>query len=117
MGKVNKVPLPHRQALNATIVYTRRAPNGARQSPAAFLRAMRGALRMSQADLGRRAGVPQSHIARIESGEGDVQLGTLRKLFDAMFCDLLVLPRPRKRPSDALAERELEKPYGRTWAD
>ncbi|OGS39506.1 MAG: hypothetical protein A2506_03745 [Elusimicrobia bacterium RIFOXYD12_FULL_66_9] len=117
MGKVTKVALPHRQALNATIVYTRRAPEGARQSPAAFLRALRGALRMSQADLARRAGVTQSHVARVESGSGDVQLGTLRKLFDAMFCDLLILPRPRKTPGDALAERDLEKPFGRPWAD
>jgi hypothetical protein len=29
-------------------------------------------------------------------------------LFAAMFCDLLVLPLPRKRPGDALAERLLE---------
>ena len=65
---------------------------------------------MSQAQLSRRCGVPQPHIAILESGKIDARLSTLRRLFDAMFCDLLIVPRPRKRPSDVLAERELERP-------
>lgn len=80
------------------------------------MRALRSALRMSQAQLSRRCGVPQAHIARLEAGSVDVQLATLRRLFDAMFCDLLILPLPRQRPGDALAERELEKPAGRRRA-
>jgi transcriptional regulator with XRE-family HTH domain len=69
---------------------------------------------MSQTSLAHRSGVPQAHIARPESGKLDARLSTLRRLFDAMFCDLLVVPRPRKRPSDALAEQELERPRLRT---
>jgi transcriptional regulator with XRE-family HTH domain len=69
---------------------------------------------MSQARLARRCGIPQAHIARLESGKLDIQLSTLRRLFDAMFCDLVVVPRPRKRPNDALAEQELERPRLRT---
>jgi len=35
-----------------------------------------------------------------------------------MFCDLLVLPLPRKRPSDALAEQQLDSPWRRRiWDD
>ena len=68
--------------------------------------------------LSRRSGVPQAHIARIEAGAPSVQLATLRRLFNAMFCDLLVLPLARKRPSDALAERELERFVGQgPWDD
>lgn len=73
---------------------------------------------MSQAQLARRSGVAQAHIARLEVGAIDPKLATMQRLFDAMFCDLLILPRPRKRPGDALAEQELEKQDGhRAWED
>ena len=117
MGKVTQVPLPQRQAFNEAVVFVSRAPKRANLEPAVLLRALRGALRMSQADLARRSGVQQAVVARVESGKGDVRLGTLRKLFDAMFCDLLILPKPRKRPSDAVAERQLERYWGRLWSD
>lgn len=94
------------------------APAQALQEPRVWVRALRSALRMSQAHLSKRSGVSQPRIARIEAGEGEVQLGTLRRLFDAMFCDLWVLPKARKRPSDALAEREVERLVGRgAWDD
>ena len=108
MPGLKKVPLPARQALNEAIVYVSRAPKRVDQPPGVYVRALRGALRMSQAQLARRAGLPQSHVARLESGQLDARLGTWRRLFDAMFCALLVLPRPRKRPGDALADRQLE---------
>jgi DNA-binding XRE family transcriptional regulator len=108
MGKPTLVPLPHRQALNKALVFLKDAPAAVRQPPHVYVRALRVALRMSQADLGRRAGLAQSHVAAIESGRTDVGVATLRRLFDAMFCDLLVVPRARQRPSEALAERELE---------
>jgi transcriptional regulator with XRE-family HTH domain len=73
---------------------------------------------MSQAALARRSGLPQAHIARLETGKTDVQIPTLQRLFAAMFCDLLVLPLPRKRPGDALAERLFENPWTRgIWED
>ena len=71
---------------------------------------------MSQADLARRSGVSKPIIVRFEAGRGDFQLGTIKRLFEAVFCDLLVLPKARKRPSDAIAERELERYVGqRPW--
>ena len=84
--------------------------------PALLVRALRSALRMSQAQLSRRCGVPRAHIARLESGTINFQWSTIERLCDAMFCDLLILPRPRKRLGDAIAERDLEKPFGcKTW--
>lgn len=101
MGRLPRPPLPHRQALNELTVFLSRAPKAATLPPAAYIRALRAALQMSQSRLARRAGVSQAHIALIESGRGDTRLGTLRKVFDALFCDLLVIPKPRgKRPSD-----------------
>lgn len=66
-------------------------------------------LRMSQAQLARRSGFSQAQLARFEKGRSDIRLSTLRHLLDAMFCDLLILPQARKRPSEAVAERELQK--------
>ncbi|MFI5346493.1 MAG: helix-turn-helix domain-containing protein [Elusimicrobiota bacterium] len=118
MGRTTRVPIRHQRALNQTMLYTKHAPPQAFHDPILFLRALRSALRMSQAQLARRVGVPQAHIARLEAGALDPRLSTLRRLFDTMFCDLLVLPRPRKRPSDVLADRYLGRPdYKQTWDD
>ncbi len=61
-----------------------------------WIRIVRNALRMTQAELARRAGVSQSHLANIEKGKTDPQVSTLRKIFNAMSCDVVVEPRPRK---------------------
>lgn len=60
---------------------------------------------MTQAQLARRAGMPQSHVARLESGKVDPQVSTLRRIFDALFCDLLVMPGPRRGLDELLDER------------
>ncbi len=98
MGRIAQIPLPHRQALNATLVYTSRAPEKARRDPATYMRALRVELRMSQAVLARRAGMTQAQIDRLEKGRADARLGTWRRVFEAMFCELLVVPLARKRP-------------------
>ena len=114
MGRQTRLLLPHRQALNKTLLFTKGAPPAASNPPYVYLRATRTALRMTQDQLARRAGVAKSHVALIESGKANVGIDTLRRLFDAMFCDLLVVPKARKKPTQALAERELEHPY-RPW--
>lgn len=114
MGRQTKLPLPHRQALNKTLVFTQSAPAAASKSPAVYVRALRCALQMSQAQLAERAGLPQSHVAAVESGKTAPRIDTLQKLFEAMFCNMLIVPKARKRPSEALAERVVEKPY-RPW--
>ena len=115
---ITQASLVYRQALNQAMLFSTRAPARTLQHPAVFVRALRSALRMSQAQLAKRSGVPQAHIAHLEAQAIDVRLETLRRLFDAMFCDLWVLPRPRKRPGDAVAERELERWPGRAlWDD
>jgi transcriptional regulator with XRE-family HTH domain len=108
MGRQTRIPLPHRQAFNKTLVFTKDAPKAAAQPPHVYLRTLRATLRMTQGALAKRAGVAKSNVALIESGQGNVAVETLRRLFDAMFCDLLVVPKARKKPTQALAERELE---------
>jgi transcriptional regulator with XRE-family HTH domain len=53
---------------------------------------------LSQAELSRRSGVPQSTISRIEAGEtGSISLGNLEKLADALGVNaaLLIVHEPK----------------------
>jgi transcriptional regulator with XRE-family HTH domain len=116
-----KVSVIHRRVLNVTLTWTRRLPDQAQHEPSVYIRALRSALRMSQDSLSKRSGVPQARICRLEAG-GNVGMETLRRLFAALFCDLIVIPKARVMPSEALARRELEVPdyvWGRralwTW--
>ena len=108
MGRVTRVSIVDQRALNQTTLWLSKPP---RQilTAAGYLRAVRSALRMSQAVLARLSGVSQANIAKIEAGRFDPQVGTLRRLFAAMSCDVLVLPRPKKRLGDVLADRYLKQ--------
>ncbi|MFA6003895.1 MAG: helix-turn-helix domain-containing protein [Elusimicrobiota bacterium] len=111
MGRRTRVSIIHQRGLNQAIIYAGRVPRQALLEPRILVRALRSALRMSQAVLAGRSGVPQAHIARLETGQIDIQLSTLQRLLRAMFCGLMVLPLPRKRPGDALAEQQLKNPF------
>jgi len=110
MRPVTEVPIADSRALNQAVLAADRVPARARQSPARLVRALRSALRMSQSQLARRSGVPRAHIARIEAELLSPRLDTLRRLLDAMFCELLVLPLARVRPREAIARRRAEVP-------
>jgi transcriptional regulator with XRE-family HTH domain len=49
-------------------------------------------LKMSQRTLAMRAKVPQSTISNLEKSKKQPNLATLRKIIDALFCDLLIVP-------------------------
>ena len=74
-------------------------------APHVVIRTIRKALRMTQTQLARRAGMPQSHLAKTRDRQGGYQLSTLNKLLRAMFCEPMVLPRFQKTPQAALTER------------
>lgn len=77
--------------------YAQKAPEGLdRMSPAEAIRILRRKLTMTQAQLARRAGVSQSAIAQLEAGRGDPQWSTLTKIFNALYCNLMVIPKPRE---------------------
>jgi predicted DNA-binding mobile mystery protein A len=67
-----------------------------------WIRIIRNALRMSQAELAQRAGVNQANLAHIEKGKTDPRLSTLTKIFDALSCNVLVEPRPRRPLNEVL---------------
>lgn len=64
-----------------------------------WIRMVRTSLRMSQADLAKRSGVSQPHLAGIETGKVDPRVSTLRRIFEALSCDLVIEPQPT-RPLD-----------------
>ncbi len=73
--------------------------------PADWIRILRNSLRMTQAELARRAKISQPHLAGIESGKTDPQISTLKRIFEAMSCDLVLEPRPRKPIKELLRGR------------
>lgn len=110
MGRTIRVSVAHQQVINQTVNFAGHVPSRIRLLTAgAFVRGFRSALRMSQEQLSRRCGVPRAHITRLEGGSVDAQLSTLGRIFDALFCDLLILPLPRRRPGDVLSDRRLER--------
>ena len=48
---------------------------------------------LSQRALGRRTGVPQSHVSKIENGGADIRLSSLIELARALDLDLRLIPR------------------------
>ncbi len=77
-------------------------------SPVAYsdwIRSLRNYLRMTQAELAQRAKITQPHLAAIESGKTDPQIGTLRKIFDGLSCDLVIRPRPRRKLDEVLKDQ------------
>lgn len=59
----------------------------------AALKAARLEKGLSQRALGERAGVPQSHISKIEAGAVDMQLSSLLALARALDLDVMTVPR------------------------
>ena len=51
----------------------------------------------------------------IEKGGFLPNLATLRTICDALYCDLIVLPAPRKRVADIIAEKTMGVPHRRMW--
>lgn len=79
---------------------------GHKQVAPGFLVALvRKRLRMSQQVLAKRSKLPQSMISKIESGKVEPSLTTLKKIFDALYCDVMVVPIPRKDYDEVIQEQ------------
>ena len=76
--------------------YTQKSPEGLTNlTPGNSIKILRQKLDMTQDQLAKRSGIAQSHIAQIEKGKVDPQWGTLKRIFDALLCNLMVVPKPR----------------------
>ncbi|MCP5506227.1 MAG: helix-turn-helix domain-containing protein [Chlamydiales bacterium] len=75
---------------------------------ASIIRLLRKRLHMTQKQLAARSGVPQSFISKLEGGDQEPTLKTLRKLFHALSCSLVVVPIAHE-PFDDVLSRQAKK--------
>ncbi len=70
-----------------------------------WIRTLRIRLRMTQTELAQRAKVTQAQLVHIESGKTDPQVSTLKRIFEALSCQLVLEPRPKKPLDEILRGR------------
>ncbi len=81
-----------------------------RPPPKGWVRAVRDALGMSGAQLGRRVGVTAQSVADLEKSEasGTIQLKTLRRVAEALDCVVVYALLPRSSLEDMVQGRARE---------
>lgn len=72
------------------------------QDPRALVRSMRKRLRMTQHQLAKRVKLPQSYIAKLESGRISPTLETLEKVLRGLGCSCTLLLIPEIDPDELL---------------
>ena len=60
---------------------------------AAELKQMRKKVGLTQKELGKKTGIPQSHVSRIENGEVDIQTSSLVEIARVLGLELMLVPR------------------------
>ena len=77
------------------------------------LRNAREARGMSQRTLSARAGIPQSHISKIENGAVDLRVSSLVELARVLDLDLVLVPRKAVSAVHAIVRRRDESEKAR----
>ena len=77
------------------------------------LRNAREARGMSQRALSARAGIPQSHISKIENGAVDLRVSSLVELARVLDLDLVLVPRKAVSAVHAIVRRRDESEKAR----
>jgi transcriptional regulator with XRE-family HTH domain len=80
------------------------------------LKAARKAKGLSQRDLSARAGVPQSHISRIESGKVNLQLSSLIQLARLLDLEVMLVPKKAIPAVDSIVRSTASRAPGRDTA-
>lgn len=73
--------------------------------PKDWIRILRNHLRMTQAELAKRAKITQANLAAIESGKVDPRVSTLQRIFQGLSCHLSIEPRPQQPLEQLLRDR------------
>lgn len=76
-----------------------------------YLKFVRHEKRLTQAELGRKLGLPQSHISRIEQGLTDPRLSTITDMARLLDQELVLVPRvmlPAVRT--VFSDKDVQKP-------
>ncbi|MDF0675639.1 MAG: helix-turn-helix domain-containing protein [Nitrospira sp.] len=94
---IDDIALSHLQVQDAT--------EPSNRTPGDWIRILRNRLRMTQTELAKRAHITQPNLAAIESGRVDPQVGTLRRIYQGLWCDLNIEPRLEKPLEELLRGR------------
>ncbi|WP_447969944.1 helix-turn-helix domain-containing protein [Nitrospira sp. M1] len=70
-----------------------------------WIRLIRTYLRMTQAELAKRANITQANLVAIESGKAEPRVSTLRRIYTGLSCNLRFEPHPRKPLEEILRGR------------
>lgn len=73
-----------------------------------LVKIIRTQLGMTQAILAKRSKVPQSTISRFEKGLSHPNLSTLHKIFNALCCNLVIVPM-LKESIDVILQKQARK--------
>jgi transcriptional regulator with XRE-family HTH domain len=92
-------------------------PHGLPEAMREELRATRQERGWSQAELGRRVGLPQMHISAIESGKIVPRFDTLLELVRVLGFDLLMVPRSLVPVTQALIRDHRNPEEASRYAD
>lgn len=79
------------------------------------LKAARQQREMKQAELGKKLGLPQSHISTIERGATDPRLSTVEDMARLLDRELMLVPRELVPAVRALLRGETESDNQRRW--
>ncbi len=77
------------------------------QSVSILIRSMRKRLRMTQHQLAKRVKLPQSYIAKLETGKSIPSMETLEKVFKGLGCAITLLLVPEIDPNELLKKQAL----------
>ena len=73
--------------------------------PGDWIRILRTYLRMTQAELAKRANITKANLIAIESGKADPRVSTLQKIYKGLSSNLSVEPLPQKPIEEILRGR------------
>ena len=73
--------------------------------PGDWIRLLRTYLRMTQAELAKRANITQANLVAIESGKADPRVSTLQRIYKALSSNLSLEPIPKKPLEEMLRGR------------
>lgn len=78
--------------------------------PSGWIKALRESLGLSASQLAKRLGLPRQNLSRIEKGEkdGSITVATLKKVADALSCDLHIVFVPRQPLQEIVNNRARE---------
>ena len=81
------------------------SPDNHHLKPQDWVRLLRTYLRMTQAELAKRAHITKANLIAIESGKADPRVSTLQRIYKGLSCKLSVEPVPQQPLDEILRGR------------